>query len=88
MATRENRRLGSFERAQALTAERFAFNLVVVIRVAGTLGRDTLRRALDAIQQRHALLRASLAGSGRGRRFELGEARSIPLRGVERSTLR
>jgi hypothetical protein len=84
MAITQSRLLGSFERAQALTAEHSPFNLVVVIRLAGSLERETLRGALDGIQRRHALLHASLAGSGRGRAFELGGAREIPLRGVER----
>lgn len=90
MDTRTTRRLGSFERAQALTAELFAFNVVLVVRLDGLLASGVLRRALDEVQRRYPLLRARIEGRGRRRRFEVeapGEVESIPLRNVERSGL-
>ena len=85
VATQTTRRLGTFERAETLTAERFAFNVVVVLRLTGELPEEALRRALDEVQRRHPLLRARITGAGRRRAFEVGEVEPIPLRAVERA---
>jgi len=56
----ENRALGAFETAQALTNEHTPFNVVAVLPLRNGPGEETLRRALDAIQKRHPLLRSKL----------------------------
>ena len=75
-----SRRLGSFERAEALTGRHFAYNLVVALRLARAPADGDLRRALDAVRERHALLRSRIVGRGRRARFEGGSVPAIPVR--------
>ena len=56
----ESRALGAFETAQALTNEHTPFNVVAVLPVRNGPREETLRRALDLVQQRHPLLRSKL----------------------------
>jgi Condensation domain len=83
METPQSRRLGSFERAEVLTGEHFAFNVVTALRLAGRLSGRAVRRALDEVQSRHPLLRVRIEGAGRQRRFALGGVEPIPLREIE-----
>lgn len=72
------RSLGRFELAQALTDEYSPLNAVVVVRLMPGLGRGELRRALDALRQRHPLLGVHLVRAGRGWAFESAATPEIP----------
>jgi hypothetical protein len=65
----ESRALGAFETAQALTNAHTPFNVVVVLPLRSGPGEQTLRGGLDAIQERHPLLRSRLEANGKGFRF-------------------
>jgi hypothetical protein len=56
----ESRALGAFETAQALTNAHTPFNVVAVLTLRNGPGDRTLRQALDAVQERHPLLRSRL----------------------------
>jgi hypothetical protein len=64
-----NRPLGSFETAQALTDAHSPFNVVAVLRLQNGPVETTIRHALDALQERHPLLRAAIVPSDHGLRF-------------------
>ena len=65
----ESRALGAFETAQALTNEHTPFNVVAVLPVRNGPREETLRRALDLVQQRHPLLRSKLEPADGGFHF-------------------
>ena len=77
------RALGAFETAQALTNEHTPFNVVMVLPLRNGPGEKTLRRALDAIQERHPLLRSKLEPEKGGFRF-CPSSQPIPLESLER----
>jgi hypothetical protein len=79
----ECRALGSFETAQALTNEHAPFNVVIVLPLHGGPSEQTLRRALDAVQERHPLLRTKIEANKAGYLFGPSQ-RSIPLLGFDR----
>jgi len=62
----DSRALGAFETAQALTNEHTPFNVVAVLPLRNGPAEETLRQALDAIQNRHPLLRSKLEPVDRG----------------------
>ncbi len=79
------RPLGTFERAQYLTGERFAYNLVVSLHLRGAVSAAGLQAALEDLQRRHPLLRCAIHRRGKRPVFELGPDRApIPVRRVER----
>jgi hypothetical protein len=80
----ESRALGAFETAQALTNDHTPFNVVAVLPLRNGPGEETLRRALDAIQERHPLLRAKLEPEKGGFRFN-PSTRPIPLESLGRA---
>ncbi len=84
LASVESRALGTFETAQALTNAYAPFNVVAVLPLRNGPGHETLRRALDALQIRHPLLRMKLEPTDRGFRFE-PTARSVQLETLDRS---
>jgi hypothetical protein len=77
------RRLGVFARAPALTAEHAPFNVVVVLRLAGSPDPEILGRALEILATRHSLLRARIRGKIGRWRFETA-AGAVPLQVVDR----
>ena len=78
------RRLGGFESAEAWTGDAFAYNVVVVLRLAGRPRPRALEAALAKVQRRHPLLRARLARRGSRWSFVVEDSAPIPLREVER----
>jgi hypothetical protein len=71
--------LGSFDNAQALTAERTPYNLVTVLTLEQSVDAEQLREVLARLTRRHSMLRARVVDRG-GRRFELlDDAPAIPL---------
>lgn len=79
------RELGGFERAQALTAESYAYNVVAALRLRGRPEAARLEAALAALQRRHPLLRSRVDRRGGRWRFEIVDGAPIPLRRLERS---
>jgi len=79
------RKLGAFELAQALTAERSPLNAVAVLEIEGGLPPALLVRALAHLQARHALLGAGIESRGRERYFVSGAvlAGAVPAIPVE-----
>ncbi len=80
-----SRALSTFERAQLLTSESSPFNLVVSLRVEGSLNKELLRRALDVLQLRHPMLAVRVAGTSSTAVLADGDVPSIPLRTFQRS---
>jgi hypothetical protein len=76
------RALGAFETAQALTNAHTPFNVVMVLPLRNGPVEQSLRWALDAVQERHPLLRVSLEPEGGGFRFS-PTTQAIPLEHVE-----
>jgi hypothetical protein len=74
-----------FEEAMRITDEVAPFSVVSVLCLDGSLPVATLRAALDALQQRHPLLRARIVGDGKGHVYQFDSAGPIPLETVERS---
>ena len=54
------RKLGTFEKTQAITAEKAVFNTVIVLHLNPLPGSETVQRAMDLLQERHPLLRAEI----------------------------
>lgn len=69
MESLADRPLGSFETAQALTDAHTPFVVVALLKLRNGPGETTIRQALDALQQRHPLLRAAFVSSDDGLRF-------------------
>ena len=65
----QSRALGAFETAQALTNDHTPFNVVAVLPLRNGPGEQTLHRALEAIQNRHPLLRSRLEAVNNGIEF-------------------
>jgi len=78
------RELGTFETALTLSDAFAPLNVVVVLRLAEGPPPEALRRALDALQARHPLLRVRIEASGRGYCYEQRQVPAIPLRREER----
>jgi hypothetical protein len=55
------------------------FNVVVVLRIEGEFPAEGLRAALDELQRRHALLRASIEPDRGGYSFRFGWSLTIPV---------
>lgn len=77
------RPLGSFETAQVLTEAASPLNVVLVVRLDRTPPEEFVYRALDAVQERHALLQVHLERRRRGFAFAAG-APPVPLEIVPR----
>ena len=80
-----SRKMVGFEEAMRITDEVAPFSVVSVLRLDGSLPVATLRAALDALQQRHPLLRARIVGEGKGHAYQFDVVGPIPLETVERS---
>lgn len=78
------RRLGSFEKAQALTNENFPFNAVIILRVKNGPCVDTLGKALKIIQQKHPGLRVHIKNNKGKYFFESEGTPDIPLKVVNK----
>ncbi len=78
------RELGAFESALTLSDEHAPLNVVAVVRLAAGPSPEVLRRALDAVQRRHPLLRARIVKRGRGYVFDDGYGDAVGLRLAER----
>jgi hypothetical protein len=72
------RELAATERAFLAISARSPLNLVVLVRLAGPEIHELLPVALAAVQRRHPLLRARIAGSVSRPRFEIGKADAVP----------
>ena len=59
-ASGDRRALGAFETAQALTDAHTPFNVVTVLPLRNGPPEQTVRWALDALQERHPLLRSKI----------------------------
>jgi len=81
-----SRRLAGLERAMLITDAVVPFNVVVALRLDGDLAPSALRSALDALQRRHPLLRASVRNGGSKPVFQFEAAGLIPLDEGERQT--
>jgi hypothetical protein len=68
-----------------LTDDVTPFNVVCVLRLAGSLPVSKLRAALDDWQRRHPLLRTRIVEAGRNSVFHFDVANPIPLEVSERS---
>lgn len=80
----DSRALGAFETAQALTNAHTPFNVVTVLPLRNGPAEQTVRWALDALQERHPLLRSKLVPARGGIRFE-PTAEPIPLEHADRA---
>lgn len=80
------RKLGSFETAQALTNENFPFNAVVILRIINGPSEDTLNQVLSLLQHRQPLLGVHLEKNKKQYFFLSENTPSIPLRVVERKS--
>ena len=78
----ESRALGAFETAQALTNAHTPFNVVMVLPLRNGPVEQTLRWALDAVQERHPLLRVKLESGTSDFRFS-PTTLPIPLTSLE-----
>ena len=74
-----SRKLEGFEEAMRITDEVAPFSVVSVLRLEGSLSVPALRAALDALQQRHPLLRARILSEGKGYAYHFDVAVPIPL---------
>lgn len=79
------RELGAFETALTLSDAFAPLNVVAVLRLARGPTPDALRRALDALQEHHPLLRVGLGSRGGRYIYERRRAPVIPLRTAERT---
>jgi hypothetical protein len=79
----ESRALGAFETAQALTNVNTPFNVVAVLPLRNGPREETLRQALDSIQERHPLLRSRIESADRGFLFTPAN-RPISLESLDR----
>lgn len=79
------RKLRAFEAAIAETAARRPFNIVGSLRIAPAPNPDELRRALDALQENHPMLRTHIETRRTGRWLVEGEQAPIPLRTIHPS---
>ena len=75
------RKLGTFENAQAITAEKAVFNAVIVLHLNPLPCSETVQRAMDLLQERHPLLRAGIVRRHGQRRFTHG-THGIQIRSV------
>lgn len=80
-----SRPLRGFEQAMCITDEVAPFSVVSVLRLTGQLPASAVRTALDALQRRHPLLRASIRPEGKGYAYHFDTAGPIPLEVVERA---
>ena len=74
------RALGTFERAQLLTSECSPYNLVVSLKLEGSLGAGRMRTALDELQLQHPSLAVCLPGKPATAAFAFEGVPAIPLR--------
>jgi hypothetical protein len=81
-----NRKLGSFETAQAVTNEYFPFNAVIILRLINGPSEDTLKKIVSLLQRRQPLLRVHLEKNKKQYFFESEKTPSIPLRVIERES--
>jgi hypothetical protein len=79
----DSRALGAFETAQALTNAHTPFNIVAVLPLRKGPNEETLRRAIDALQERHPLLRSRLKPIDDGYLFTPTN-RPMPLESLDR----
>jgi hypothetical protein len=80
------RQLAGLEHAMRITDDVVPFNVVIVLRLDGELAPSALRSALDALQRRHPLLRATLLTAKKKPFFQFDTAGPIPLEVCERPT--
>ncbi|MEI6668044.1 MAG: condensation domain-containing protein [Acidobacteriota bacterium] len=80
-----SRQLWGLEYAMCLTDEVEPFSVVSVLRLDGALPAATLRAALDDVQRRHPLLRATIVKEGGGYAYHFDAAGPIPLDVCERT---
>ena len=79
-----SRNLAGLEEAMRITDEATPFNVVSVLRIDGDLPVASLRTALDALQQRHRLLRSRILPAGKAHAFHFDVTGPIPLEVCER----
>ncbi|MCP4202716.1 MAG: hypothetical protein GY769_12375 [bacterium] len=79
------RALATFERAQLLTSESSPFNLVVSLKLEGSVDRERLRGVLDVLQESHPCLAVRISGKPGTATFELARVPPIPLAVLERT---
>jgi hypothetical protein len=79
----ESRALGAFETAQALTNAHTPFNIVAVLPLRNGPDEETLRRAVDMLQERHPLLRSRLEPADGGFLFT-PTTRQVSLESLDR----
>jgi len=80
------RKLGKFETASAISGEHAAWNIVGVLLIEGLPAVETIRQALDILQNRHPFLSVRLIKHGGNHFFESGGIDSIPLNVVDRES--
>ncbi|MCP5106729.1 MAG: hypothetical protein GY950_25315 [bacterium] len=78
------RKLGRMEMAEAITNEVYAFNAAVILHIGGRPAEDTLRKALEYLQQRHPLLGVHIEEKKKYYLFESKGTPAIPLAVVKR----
>jgi Condensation domain len=78
-----NRRLSPMEKSQWLTDRQCCSNFLSHARFSGALNQTILQQALEALQERHPLLRVRIVEEGRGNaRFISDLTGTIPVRSV------
>lgn len=83
-ASAASRKLAGFEQALRIIDDVTPFNVVSVLRLDGDLPAPALRTALDALQQRHPLLRTCILTGNKAHTFRFDAAGPIPLEICER----
>lgn len=80
------RKLGRFELAETLSDEYFPFNVVGILFLAEGPSQEILRKTLDALQQRHPLLRVKIEKKERQYFYESQDVPQIPLEILSRES--
>ncbi len=78
------RKLGKIETAAALSGEHAIWNIVGILKLDKVPPQETLRRALDTLQNRQPFLNSRMMVAGRKHYFVTENVPSIPLRVIER----
>jgi hypothetical protein len=78
------RALGKFETAANITDVNFPFNIVGILRLEGMPSPDTVRQALDILQERHPFLKVRITQEDGRYFFASGDIPTIPLKVLDR----
>jgi hypothetical protein len=80
------RKLGKFELAETISDEHASFNVAGILFLENGPTKETLRNALDKLQQRHPLLRVKILKQRKKYFFDSGSVPKIPLDIIHRNS--